>query len=152
MILDNHRITIRESADNVGITFGSCQAIFVDVLGNCIKRQRRMFKKLKNFKQKQRCMDITEEMLTRFNDGLDLLNRDIPSDESWVYGYDIEIKAQSSQWNRPEVPRPKKACLVRLKVFLTVFFDYNGMVHHEFLPQGHAVNKKYYLKLMSQFR
>ena len=33
MILDNHRITIREVADDVGILFGSCQAIFTDVLG-----------------------------------------------------------------------------------------------------------------------
>ena len=33
MILNNRRITIREVADNVGISFGSCQAIFTDVLG-----------------------------------------------------------------------------------------------------------------------
>lgn len=33
MILDNRRITIREVADDVGISFGSCQAIFTDVLG-----------------------------------------------------------------------------------------------------------------------
>ena len=26
-------------------------------------------------------------------------------DESWVYGYDIETKAQSSQKKRPEEPR-----------------------------------------------
>ena len=33
MILDNRRITIREVADNVFISFGSCQAIVTDVLG-----------------------------------------------------------------------------------------------------------------------
>ena len=33
MILENRRITIREVADDVGISFGSCQAIFSDVLG-----------------------------------------------------------------------------------------------------------------------
>ena len=32
MILDNCRITIWEVADDVGISFGSCQAIFMDVL------------------------------------------------------------------------------------------------------------------------
>ena len=32
-ILDNHRITIREvAADDVGISIGSCQIIFMDVL------------------------------------------------------------------------------------------------------------------------
>ena len=35
MILDNRQITmsIREVANDVGILFGSCQAIFTDVLG-----------------------------------------------------------------------------------------------------------------------
>ena len=33
MILDNRRITIRVVADDVGISFGSCQATFADVLG-----------------------------------------------------------------------------------------------------------------------
>ena len=33
MIFDNSRITIREVADDVGISFGSCQAIFTGVLG-----------------------------------------------------------------------------------------------------------------------
>ena len=33
MILYNRRMTIREVADDDGISFGSCQAIFTDVLG-----------------------------------------------------------------------------------------------------------------------
>ena len=47
-------------------------------------------------------------------------------------------------------PRPKKARQVRsnVKVSLTVFFDCRGVVHHEFLPQGKTVNKKYYLQVM----
>ena len=28
--------------------------------------------------------------------------------ESWVYGYDLETKAQLSQWNLPVSPHPKK--------------------------------------------
>ena len=32
MILDNHRISIREAADDVGKTFVSWQAIFTDIL------------------------------------------------------------------------------------------------------------------------
>ena len=33
MIFDNRRTTIREVADKVGASFGSCQASFTDVLG-----------------------------------------------------------------------------------------------------------------------
>ena len=39
-----------------------------------------------------------------------------------------------------------------VKVLLTVFFDWNGMVHHEFLPQVQMVNKEYYLEVMSRLR
>ena len=44
----------------------------------------------------------------------------------------------------------KKACQVRsnVKVLLTVFLDYNGVVHYEFLPEGHTANKEYYLEDM----
>ena len=88
------------------------------------------------------------------NDDPDLLKRVITGDKTWVYGYDVETKAQSSQWKRPEEPRPKKARQVQsnVKVLLTVFFHYNGVVHHEFLPQGHMVNKEYYLEVMRRLR
>ena len=29
-----------------------------------------------------------------------------------------------------------------VKVLLSVFFDYNGVVHYELLPEGRTVNKK----------
>ena len=45
---------------------------------------------------------ISQEMLTRFNNDPDLLKKVITGDESWMYGHDIKIKAQSYQWKRPE--------------------------------------------------
>ena len=79
--------------------------------------------------QKQYRMDIVREMLTTFNDDPDLFKKVITGDESWVYGYDIEIKAQSK---RSEEPRSIKAREVQLnmKVLLTLFFICNGVVHH----------------------
>ena len=51
MILDNRWITIREVADDVGISFDSCQAFFADVLG--MKRaSAKIVLKLLNFVQK----------------------------------------------------------------------------------------------------
>ena len=49
--------------------------------------------KLLNFKQKQHCMDIAQEMLSTFNDNPHLLKKVITDDESWMYGCDIETKA-----------------------------------------------------------
>ena len=51
-------------------------------------------------------------------------------------------------------PRPKKPGQNRskIKVMLTVFFDYRGVVHYEFLPPGQTVNKEYYLSVMRRLR
>ena len=93
-------------------------------------------------------------MLNDVNDDPDFVKKVITGDESWVYGYDVETKAQSSQWKHTESPRPKKAHQVRsnVKVLLTVFFDYHGVVHQEFIPQGRTVNKEYYLEVMRRLR
>ena len=39
-----------------------------------------------------------------------------------------------------------------MKVLLTVFFDCNGVVHHEFLPQDRTVNKERYLEAIRRLR
>ena len=39
-----------------------------------------------------------------------------------------------------------------MKVLLTVFFECNGVEHHEFLPKGRADNKEYYLEVMRQLQ
>ena len=69
-------------------------------------------------------------------------------------GYDIETKAQSSQWKYPEEASPKKARYIWLnvKVLHTIFFDCNGVVHHKFLLQSRTVNKEYYLEVMRRLR
>ena len=51
MKLDNCRINIREVADNIGISFGSCQAIFSNALGMKCAAVK-IVPKLSNFKQK----------------------------------------------------------------------------------------------------
>ena len=76
MILANHCINIRDLAVDVDILFGSCQAIFTDDLS--MKHA-----KLLNFEQKQCRMDIAQEMLTTFNDDLDLLKRVITGSKSF---------------------------------------------------------------------
>ncbi|UYV66392.1 hypothetical protein LAZ67_4001526 [Cordylochernes scorpioides] len=153
MILANRRITVREVAEDLNISIGSCHSIFINDLG--MRRVAAKFvPKLFNCDQKQHRMNIANEMLDSVRDDPNLLQRVITGDEAWVYGYDVETKAQSSQWKLPHEPRPKKARQVRsnVKVLLTVFFDCRGVVHHEFLPQGRTVNKEYYLQVMRNLR
>ncbi|UYV84904.1 hypothetical protein LAZ67_X003942 [Cordylochernes scorpioides] len=153
MILANRRITVREVAEDLNISIGSCHSIFINDLG--MRRVAAKFvPKLLNCDQKQHRMNIANEMLDSVRDDPNLLQRVITGDEAWVYGYDVETKAQSSQWKLPHEPRLKKARQVRsnVKVLLTVLFDCRGVVHHEFLPQGRTVNKEYYLQGMRNLR
>ncbi|UYV77919.1 hypothetical protein LAZ67_15002845 [Cordylochernes scorpioides] len=153
MILANRRITVREVAEDLNISIGSCHSNFINDLS--MRRVAAKFvPKLLNCDQKQHRMNIANEMLDSVRDDPNLLQRGITGDEAWVYGYDVETKAQSSQWKLPHEPRPKKARQVRsnVKVLLTVFFDCRGVVHHEFSPQGRTVNKEYYLQVMRNLR
>jgi len=68
--------------------------------------------------------------------------------------YDVETKMQSSQWMGKGSPRPKKARMSRskIKVMLVVFFDWKGIVHHEFVPRGQMVNKQLYQEVLAHLR
>ena len=84
MSTTDHQITIREVADDVGISFGSFQTIFTDVLG--IKHAAvKIIPKLLNFDWKQ-CTYIAQQQRSRFAP-----KKVITVDESWVFGFDIEI-------------------------------------------------------------
>ena len=110
--------------------------------------------KLLSDEQKQHRLQVAQEMINRSENDPDLLNRVITGDESWVYGYDPETKAQSSQWKCPGSLRPKKARQSRLnaKSILVIFFDSMGIVHHEYAPWDQTVNQEYYKSVLERLR
>ena len=69
-------------------------------------------------------------------------SRDVNDVQRW---YRFPQKGHNCRCKGPEEPRPKKRQQVRsnVKVLLSVLFDCNRMVHHEFLPQGRTIDKKY---------
>jgi len=40
----------------------------------------------------------------------------------------------------------------KFKVLLVVFFDWKGIVHHEFVPRGQMVNKRLYQEVLARLR
>jgi histone-lysine N-methyltransferase SETMAR len=90
--------------------------------------------------QRERRVAVCQELLDHSNEDENFMNCIINGDETWVCGYDVETKAQSSQWVSKTSPRPKKARQVRsnVKAMLPIFFDIEGVVHHEFLPEGQS--------------
>jgi len=78
----------------------------------------------------------------------------ITGDECWVYAYDLETKQMSSQWNTASSPGPENARQVKsnIKNMLIVFFDIDGLVHHEYVPRGQKVNKEFYKTVPQRLR
>jgi hypothetical protein len=79
----------------------------------------------------------------------DYLGNIIKGEKTWNYGYNPEIKAQSSVWKTPSSQWWKKAGYgkSKTKVLLIVFFDQDGAVRHKFTPMGQAVHKDYYYNI-----
>jgi len=80
--------------------------------------------------QKQNRVTISQELLDRSNTDENFLKNVVTGDETWVYGYDVETKVQSSQWMGKSSPRPKKAhqSCSNVKVMLMVFFFFRRVL------------------------
>ena len=107
LVRSDRRLTFREMSHELNLSLYAVQSILTKEL-----TMRRVFAKfipkLLSDEQKQHQLQVAQEMINRSENDPDLLNRVIAGDESWVYGYDPETNAQSSQWKSPGSPRPKK--------------------------------------------
>ena len=123
IVRNNRRLTVREIADDCGISMGSCDAILNDNLH--VKRVWAKFvPRLLTDDQREQRQTIAHDLFERSCEDVQFHKNTVTGDESWVYRYDPETKQQSSQWKGPTSPRPKKGRQVRskTKVMLLFFF------------------------------
>lgn len=152
-INENRRLTVRELEEDLGIQKSSvCNILHEDLKMSRVSAK--FVPRLLAEDQKKCRLEIAQDNLDLIKSDPGLFKKVITGDESWVYGYDPETKAQSSQWKTREEQRPKKARQSRsnVKTMITVFFDQDGIVHHEYAPRGQTVNKEYYLEVLRRLR
>lgn len=153
LVLADRRITIRELAEEVDISTGSIHSILHEDL--LLRRvAATLVPNFLTIHHKQLRLDVAQDMLDCVARDSNFMNNIITGDESWIYGYDPETKAQSSEWKHPSSPRPKKVRRVNsaVKVMLTVFFDCQGVVHHEYAPPKQTITKEYYQEVLRRLR
>jgi predicted transcriptional regulator len=123
LILEDHRLTIQEIADEVGISTGSANSILTEDLHMC-RVLEKFVAKLLSQEQQRLCLEVALDMLECANCDPEFLKTVITGAEMWVYGYDPEMKVQSSQWKHSSSQRPNKTQRVqsKVKVLLTVLF------------------------------
>jgi len=153
MIRSNRRLTIREISEELNISYGSIQNILTTDL-NMRHVSVKFVPGVLMVQQKQQCLSISLELRDHAASDSSFLGNVIMGDETWVYGYDPEIRVQSSQWKSTSSPRVKKARQSRsnIKVMMTVFFDLDGIVRAEFVPRNTTVNSEYYKGLLERLR
>ena len=137
LIRANRHVTIHELSVEVGTSYGTCQAILTQDL-NVRRVAAKFVPRILTAEQKDWRLSVATNMLQEAESDQNFMGQIITGDEKWVYGYDPETERQSSQWKSADSPGPKKARQVRWKVkdMLIVFFNMEGIVHYEYVPQG----------------
>ncbi|XP_067120045.1 protein GVQW3-like [Centruroides vittatus] len=150
LVMVDHHITVRELANETRVSIGSVHSILTKDLG--MKRVSVKFlPKLLTVEQKQRRLEIAQDMLDNVSSNPNFLNNVITGYESWVYGYDPETKMQSSQWKHSTSPRPKKVWQLcsNVKVMLTVFFTPVGWcimsTHYKAKPSQRSATRWFFV-------
>ena len=153
LVYSDRRIQVEEIAQALGISHGSVSTILHDHLGMRKLTARWVTKSLSDEQMATRA-SICSALLKHFRSKGDFLLRLLTLDETWVYYYEPENKAQSRQWVGPGSPRPKKFKTQPStgKVMATVFWDAKGVIMLDFLPKRSTITGVYYANLLDQLR
>ncbi|XP_008294029.1 histone-lysine N-methyltransferase SETMAR-like isoform X2 [Stegastes partitus] len=145
IVRQDRRLTIKEIAHMVNMSFGTVQAILTSNL-NLHRVAAKFVPRLLTPEQKQQRVKVCDDLRQQAQDDPTFMSRIITGEEIWVYDYHTETKQQS--------PRPKKARQVKsaTKIMVVVFFDIHGVVHHEFVPQGQTVTTEFYCSVLKHLR
>ncbi len=79
----------------------------------------------------------------------------VTRDESSIYGYDKETKAQLLQWKSLDEPRLKKVWMNRMtnvKFMLITFFEDRGIIHHKFVELWTTRYTLYYKTVLQKVK
>ena len=144
-VRSNRRLTVRMTAGELGMNSEKVWSIITEDLG-MRKICTKMVPRLLNEGQKERRVQVCQDILRQLKTEPNLLKRVVTGDESWIFKYDPLTKRQSLEWKSALSPRPKKARVFKpkIKVMLIAFFDVHGIIHAEFLPQSQTINQHVY--------
>ncbi|UYV74834.1 K02A2.6-like [Cordylochernes scorpioides] len=147
MILANRRITVREVAEDLNISIGSCHSIFINDLG--MRRVAAKFvPKLFNCDQKQHRMNIANEMLDSVRDDPNLLQRVITAKTS-LQDDDVPIDDTTTKplFTPQEKRRKETARIIRCPDFRQKFSkitmtrdELNGIMYNRSIRPNPPIN------------
>ena len=102
------RLTVRMIADNQGMNSERVWRITTEDQG-MRKICAKMVPRLLNEGQKERRVEVCQDILEQLETEPNLLKRVVTGDESRIFEYDPLTKRQSREWKSALSPRPKNA-------------------------------------------
>lgn len=150
-VQENRRCTVSEIVAELGFTRGTVHRILKDQL-HLSKLSARWVPRLLTAEQKIRRVECSQINLTMLRDeGTDdFWARFITTDETWLPFFSPDTKESSKQWlvKGATPPLKAKASPLQKKIMLTAFWDEDGIVHLDFLPDGETINADYYCRIL----
>jgi hypothetical protein len=139
LVKNDHRITSRMVAESLNIP-----KILKEDLG---KRKLCACFAPHSLTPEQRENQVTscQDIITMADADKNFFNTIITGDETWCFAYNPETKQQSSEWVGETSPQPKTLKFQRS----CIFFNSQGVVNREFVPEGKTVNAEFYKGVMN---
>jgi histone-lysine N-methyltransferase SETMAR len=147
-------LSIHSVAELTGLSYYAVQTILTEHLGMS-RVVARWVPKLLNKKQLKDRADTSKELLDLYNaDPNNFINQLITGDESWFHFFEPETKQQSSQWLvKGEAPPLKSKVPASMgKRMATIFWDAEGIILLEWLPERQTINSTYYIQILEKLK
>ena len=104
---------------------------------------------------KETRFSVCADLFERFdNKGDGFLRLIITGDETWIHQFEPEHKQQSMQWRHVKSPPPRKFKMIpsMKKIMATVFWDTQGVLLVDFLPNGQTINGNRYILTLERLK
>lgn len=150
-VQEDRCVTVRMMEGDFGVNRETIRKILVEDLGKKKVAARFVPHSLSD-EQKQARVDYARDIIATARRKKNFLLSIVAEDECWCFRYDPATKRQSAEWKSADSPKGKKLRLQKSKVktMLICFYDSKGIIHHEFVPEGHTVNAQFYLGVLER--
>jgi len=145
-------LTIRGIAEDVGISFGSCQAILTEKL-NMHRVATKFMPCVLTEDQKTNCVNISQELLDHVSVNENFLKNIVTGDETGFMAMTSKPRlSHYNAWGKDRTTEESSMSRSNMKVMLVVCFDWQGVINYEFIPRGQTVNKEFYVAVLKRLR
>jgi len=150
LLLQNHHPSLRMLADEVYIGKDTVRKAVVEDL----RKRKICFDLFHTLTPEQKDLKIAacRDLSATADSDPDFFKKIVTGDKTWCFAYDPTTKRQSAAWVGEPSPRPKKLRFQksRVKTMLVIFFNWKGLNHKEFVPEGETFNAVYYKGIMER--